>query len=59
LTRALAELARSLGIAYVDLLERSNAEEREGYFLACDPHWSQAGHRLAAEVVAGWSFYRP
>jgi lysophospholipase L1-like esterase len=58
LTRALADLARTLGIAYADLLERSNAEEREQYFLSCDPHWSEAGHRLAAEVIAEWSFYR-
>jgi hypothetical protein len=58
LTNALADLSRRLGIAYVDLLERSDAAERERYFLECDPHWSAAGHRLAAEVIAEWSFYR-
>jgi lysophospholipase L1-like esterase len=58
LRRDLAALADRLGITYVDLLEHMG-EGRERYFLGCDPHWSEAGHQLVADVIARWSFYRP
>ena len=35
-----------------------NGADRDQYFLKCDPHWSDLGHRRAAEAVATWSFYR-
>jgi lysophospholipase L1-like esterase len=57
LRRDLAALAAGLGIAYVDLLEHMGGE-RKKYFLECDPHWSEAGHQLVAEVIARWDFYR-
>jgi lysophospholipase L1-like esterase len=57
LRRDLAALAESLGITYVDLLEHMS-DERAKYFLRCDPHWSEAGHQMVAEVIARWSFYR-
>jgi len=34
------------------------SDERAQYFLRCDPHWSEAGHQMVAEVIARWSFYR-
>jgi lysophospholipase L1-like esterase len=57
LRRDLSALAARLGITYMDLLEHMN-EERAKYFLGCDPHWSEAGHELVANVIARWSFYR-
>jgi lysophospholipase L1-like esterase len=57
LTRQLSELSARLGIAYIDLLQHMNGTDRERYFLACDPHWSDLGHRRAAEVMATWGFY--
>jgi SGNH hydrolase-like domain, acetyltransferase AlgX len=52
----LAALAERLGITYVDLLDHMS-KDRAKYFLECDPHWSEAGHQLTAEVIARWSFY--
>jgi hypothetical protein len=57
LTRALTELSAKLDISYIDLLDRMNGPEREQDFLKCDPHWSDHGHRRAAEVIATWRFY--
>jgi lysophospholipase L1-like esterase len=57
LTRELTDLSAKLGITYIDLLQRMNGAERDRYFLACDPHWSDLGHRRAAEVIATWDFY--
>ena len=57
LRQELAALAARLDIAYVDLLEHMGREPKQ-YFLGCDPHWSEAGHELVANVIARWSFYR-
>ena len=58
LTRKLTELSARLGITYIDLLQAMNESDREKYFLACDPHWSESGHAQAAAANAEWSFYR-
>ena len=47
-------LADSLGIPVIDLLPRFRewtAEAAAPLYLNWDGHWTEAGHRLAAEVV--------
>jgi hypothetical protein len=49
-------LAARLDVGYIDLIERMDGSPKN--YLSCDFHWSEQGHRLAAEAVATWSFYR-
>jgi lysophospholipase L1-like esterase len=56
LTRKLKALAAQLAIGYIDLIERMDGSRNN--YSSCDFHWSEQGHRLAAEAVATWSFYR-
>jgi hypothetical protein len=56
LTRELKALATQLDFTFMDLREQMT-DAMENY-LSCDFHWSERGHRLAAEVIAKWSFYR-
>ena len=51
LTTALRELAAKLGIDYLDLLEVTRNSRWNSLFLNCDPHWSEYGHRVAAEEL--------
>jgi hypothetical protein len=58
LTGQLRELSQSIGATYVDLLEKSGgASDFSRYFYSCDPHWSPAGHQMAADQLDGWSYY--
>jgi len=53
LSRRMEEFSRSSGIGYVDLLPLMHAEEEdwETYFLPCDGHWNEHGHRTAARLL--------
>ncbi len=52
LTVALRDLAAKLGIDYLDLLDVTRDADWNSFFLNCDPHWSEVGHRAAAEELA-------
>jgi hypothetical protein len=56
LTRDVKALAARLDIGYIDLIE-ALPDSMENY-LKCDFHWSERGHRRAAEAIAKWTFYR-
>jgi hypothetical protein len=58
LTGQLRKLSQSIGATYVDLLEKTGgASDFSRYFYACDPHWSPAGHDMAADQLDDWAFY--
>jgi len=53
--RSVLALCSRLGVPAVDLLdeyERVPKEELRGYYYAVDVHWTPAGYRHAAEVLA-------
>jgi hypothetical protein len=55
----LAEAARQGGYAYRDLLPQMTGKP-DRWFLACDGHWSEAGHAEAAQIIrTAWPYYRP
>ena len=50
--RLLRAIANDHGISFVDLTPRFVAEGRTRTLYFRDSHWNEAGHALAAEVVA-------
>lgn len=53
----LSELAAELGVPCLDLtpaLRERALSGGEPLYFALDPHWTPAGHRAAAEAIAGW-----
>ena len=54
--RRLAELAAEAGVPCLDLTRtlRQAVGVGEAPYFALDPHWSPAGHALAAEAIARW-----
>ena len=56
LPRAVASVVATVapGLRYVDLTPRFRAEAADGalLYLPDDPHWTAAGHRLAAQALA-------
>jgi lysophospholipase L1-like esterase len=63
LTQELRTLSANLGITYFDLLElieiaRVPKADVLNYYLRCDGHWAETAHRIAAEALAKWDFYR-
>ncbi|MGF1619579.1 MAG: hypothetical protein ACFCUR_03065 [Rhodomicrobiaceae bacterium] len=58
LTEQLRKLSQSVGATYVDLLEKTGGStDFSRYFYSCDPHWSPAGHDMAADQLDDWAFY--
>jgi len=55
--RRLSELAAELGVPCLDLTPalREAAAAGEPLYFALDPHWTPAGHRAAARVIARWA----
>ena len=49
-----AEALAARGIATLDLLPQFKQAGIEGTHFAHDGHWSEAGHRIAGEAIAGW-----
>lgn len=57
-TRLLGQLAQKNNIDFMSIIPSfrdriaNSVAEFEKYYLSCDGHWTPAGHRLAAELVA-------
>jgi hypothetical protein len=59
LTRRLEALSKTANYTYLDLLEYSRGRnDLDRLFHSCDPHWSPAGHAMAAAAVGEWDYYR-
>jgi hypothetical protein len=58
LRRDLEQLSSTLGVTYIDFLERMQADDWRRYFFTCDGHWSREGHQAAAAILSAWQFYR-
>jgi hypothetical protein len=50
--RILSDLCGDLDIPYVSLLERFRSAAEEQPYFDLDPHWRDAGQRIAADVLA-------
>jgi hypothetical protein len=55
--RRLARFLTAQGIPYVSLLPefRAHAGQLPSLYIAGDAHWTAEGHRLAADLVAGYA----
>lgn len=56
LDRWVAEICSELGIESINLFDRFESEgnPNELYFPTPDPHWNEAGERVAGQAVAEW-----
>jgi lysophospholipase L1-like esterase len=56
LDRWVTEISEEAGIESINLFDRFESEEdpNELYFPTPDPHWNEAGERVAAQAVAEW-----
>lgn len=52
-TDRLGALARAEDVTFIDLLPVLRARRDDGLYFPKDGHWSPAGHRFVADVVAG------
>ncbi len=58
LSEKLEALSRTAHFTYIDLLERTGRRsDLNDLFHSCDPHWSAAGHAMAAHELGSWTYY--